>query len=252
MSTPPGQAREKEERDFVSAVDIEVERKIRRFLEQRTPHLGFIGEESGEKVDFGSDEIWTLDPLDGTSNLLHGIPLCGVSLGLIRDERPILGVIALPFLNERYFAAEGFGAFAGMRKLAVTRPVRLSDAIVSIGDYAVGNKSEEKNRARLALSRFLAPKVERIRMFGSAAVDLAWLSAGRTDASIALGNKLWDMAAGVIIARESGAEVFDLDGSDHTTNSRVTAATSKELVGPILEVLAETYREAESLRPSVS
>ncbi|KJE19349.1 inositol monophosphatase/fructose-1,6-bisphosphatase family protein [Frankia torreyi] len=246
MSTPPGEAREKEERDFVSEVDLAVEREVRRFLERRTPHLAFLGEEGTGEVVLNSKNTWALDPLDGTSNFLHGIPLCGVSLGLISEGRPIVGVIALPFLNERYSAAEGHGSFVGTRKIAVTRPGRLSNAIVSIGDYAVGSKSEEKNRARLALSRFLAPKVERVRMFGSAAVDLAWLSAGRTDASIALGNKPWDMAAGVVIAREAGAAVFDRDGSDHTTNSRVTAASSKELVGPILEVLSETYREAES------
>ncbi len=237
---------EKEERDFVSDVDIEVERKVREFLAQKSPWIEFVGEENFAGLVVDSEQTWVLDPLDGTSNFIHGIPMFGVSLGLIQEGRPIVGVIAIPYLGERYYAHKGSGAFCNGRQIHVSRVAQLSRAIVSVGDYAVGKNAEEKNRYRIALTYQLAAKVERVRMFGSAAVDLAWLAAGRTNASISLGNKPWDMAAGVVIAREAGAAVFDLDGSPHTVASRITAATSRELASEIQKVISAVFGETAS------
>ncbi len=241
MNRGAKEVHEKEERDFVSDVDILVERRVQEHLARSTPSIEFVGEEHYSGVPFSTSRTWVLDPLDGTSNFLHSIPLFGVSLGLVQDGRPIIGVIALPYLGEVYYAHEGLGAFCGNRRIAISRVARLSRAVVSIGDYAVGSGAEDKNQHRLALTHRLAPKVERLRMFGSAAVDLAWLAAGRTNASISLGNKAWDMAAGVIIAREAGAEVFDFDGSPHTIDSRITAATSTELADQIKEIVASVF-----------
>jgi myo-inositol-1(or 4)-monophosphatase len=245
ITRSPGDIQEKGDRDFTSQVDFEVERTVREFLGKRTPAMGFIGEEEG--VFGGGDGLeptWALDPLDGTSNFIHGLPLCGISLGLICDQAPVLGVVDLPFLRERYSAARGRGAFLGKQEIAVPRNKEsLRDAIVSIGDYAVGHKSPAKNRVRLALTRLLAGQVERIRMFGSAAIDLVWVAGGRTDVSIALSNKPWDMAAGVIIARESGAHVFDTDGSSYTTRSTATIVASGTLAPQVLHLVSQAIGE---------
>jgi myo-inositol-1(or 4)-monophosphatase len=129
---------EKADRDLVSDVDIAVERAVRDYLHQATPDIGFLGEEEGGPDDPGTGWIWALDPIDGTSNFAHGIPLCATSLALMRDGSPVLGVIDAPFLGERFHAARGHGAWSGDRRLAASGTTALHEAIVAIGDYATG------------------------------------------------------------------------------------------------------------------
>src|SRR4051812_10380121 len=189
---------EKSDRDLVSDVDLAVERAIRAHLETETPGIGFLGEEEGRTGKPGAEWVWTLDPIDGTSNFAHGIPLCAVSLALLHNGHPVLGVIDAPFLAERYHAIEGQGAYLGAERLSASGATELRDAVVAIGDYAVGEDADRKNQLRLAATLQLVPRVHRIRMLGTAALDLAWVAAGRLDASVTLGNKPWDVAAGVI------------------------------------------------------
>jgi myo-inositol-1(or 4)-monophosphatase len=160
-----------------------------------------------------------------------------VSLALVRDRRPVLGVIDLPLLGARYWASDGEGAHGQGGQLRVRDVERLDDAVLAIGDYAVGAGAEDRNRVRLRLTQLLAGQVLRVRMFGSAAIDLAWLAEGKIDASITLSNRPWDMSAGVVLAREAGARVIDHDGSDHTTDSAATIAASPGLCGELLAVL---------------
>ncbi len=156
--------------------------------------------------------------------------MCATSLALLRDGRPVLGVIDAPFLAERYHAVEDHGAWNGTRPLAASTTASLRDAIVAIGDYATGREATRKDQARLAATIALTSRVHRIRMLGTAAIDLAWVADGRLDASITLGNLPWDMAAGVIIAREAGAAVTDLDGTPHTAHSAATIAAAPALI----------------------
>lgn len=233
----PGVVTAKGDRDMATEVDYAVEHAVREFLSRETPEIGFLGEEEGvSRVSDGP--MWALDPVDGTANFLHGIPLCGVSLGLVDEDRSILGVIDLPFLDLRYSAAERAGATVNGSEIRVSDTRELQAAIVAIGDYAVGENADERNRPRLALTRELAARVQRVRMFGSAAIDLAWVADGRIDANIMLSNNPWDTAAGVIIAREAGATVIDLDGSQHTMTAHATIAASPELVPDLMELIA--------------
>jgi myo-inositol-1(or 4)-monophosphatase len=187
--------------------------------------------------------MWALDPVDGTANFLHGIPLCGVPLGLVDKDTPhTLGMIDLPFLNLPYSAAEGVGAVANVSDMRVSDARELQAAIVAIGDYAVGENAHERNRPRLALTEELAARVQRIRMFGSAAIDLAWVADGKIDANIMLSNNLWDTAAGVIVAREAGAAVVDLDGSPHSMTAQATIAASPKLMADLVKLIAEVGR----------
>ena len=118
-------------------------------------------------------------------------------------------------MDSRYWAAQGHGAHRDGRALKVRDVDRLDDAVLAIGDYAVGPGATDKNRIRLNVTELLAGRALRVRMLGSAAIDLAWLAEGRLDASVTLSNRSWDVAAGVIIAREAGAVVLDYDGSQH-------------------------------------
>lgn len=237
---PNGRLTVKGDRDIATAVDYVVEREVRRFLAEATPELGFLGEEEGASDDAQSDQpYWVLDPIDGTSNFAHGLPLCSISLGLVRDQASIVGVIDLPFLGERYEAVSGGGARLNGAVLQRGPDPGLPRAIVAIGDYAVGEDAGERNQVRLRLTALLAAKVERVRMFGSAAIDLAWVAAGRLDGSLMLANKPWDTAAGVLLAVEAGAAVCDLDGSPHKVTSSGTVAVASGLREELLGLLEE-------------
>jgi myo-inositol-1(or 4)-monophosphatase len=232
--------REKGDRDLVTEVDLAVEREVRAFLEQETPEIGFLGEENGGQGLAGTDSlVWTLDPIDGTSNFAHGIPLCAVSLGLVSDGESIVAAIVAPFLELRYHGVKGEGAFSNGKRITASQTADLAKAIVSIGDYAVGADAAEKNEKRLRLTALLAELVERVRMFGTAALDLAWVGEGRTDAAIILANKPWDTAAGVLIAREAGATVLDEFGDFHTFNSKATIAISPGITSAIMKIVAD-------------
>jgi myo-inositol-1(or 4)-monophosphatase len=234
--TPAGTLAPKGDRDYTSEVDLAVERHVRDFLAERAPGIAFVGEEESAAAT-DEAEWWTLDPIDGTVNFAHGLPLCAVSLALVRDRRPVLGVIDLPLLNARYWASDGEGAHGPGGLLRVRDVARLDDAVLAIGDYAVGAGAEDRNRVRLRLTQLLAGRALRVRMFGSAAIDLAWLAEGKVDASITLSNRPWDMAAGAVLAREAGARVVDHDGSEHTTDSAATIAVSPALCDDLLALL---------------
>ena len=235
----PGTLTAKGDRDMASEVDFAIEGRVRAFLAEKTPAIGFLGEENG--TSGGTDELmWALDPVDGTVNFVHGSPLCAISLGLIAQSRSVLGVIDLPFLGGRYSATEGRGAELDGQPIHVSSVTDISEAVVAIGDYAVGEGAEEKNQQRLAMTHRLSAKVQRIRMHGSAAIDLAWLAAGRVDAVAMLANKPWDTAAGVIIARQAGAEVIDSNGHAHSLTAKASIAANVLLVPQVLELVTGT------------
>ena len=238
----PGALTFKGDRDMASEVDYQVEREMRRLLSERAPAIGFMGEEDG--MTGSADTLWTLDPVDGTANFVRGIPLCAISLALVIDRQPVLAVISLPFLQETYTAERGGGAFEGNRRLKCSGTSDLIDAIVSIGDYAVGDRASEKNRLRFALTEELAGTVQRVRMLGTAAIDLAWVASGRLDASIMISNKPWETAAGTLVAMEAGATVVDDDGSPHSLESKATIAVTPQLLPGILAILSDASRDA--------
>lgn len=236
LTHAPGHLTAKGDRDMASEVDYAIERKLAALLREKTPDIGFLGEEDGKR-GIPSELTWTLDPIDGTVNFIHGSPLCGISLALLRDRTPVLGVVDLPFLGMRYTATEGGGAFRDSHRLSVSSATTLREAVVAIGDYAVGEDALEKNEIRLGITTRLAQVVQRIRMHGSAAIDLVWLAEGRIDAVVIMSNQPWDTAAGVIIAREAGASVVDSDGSVHTSASSATIAANSELLTDLLALI---------------
>jgi myo-inositol-1(or 4)-monophosphatase len=240
----PASLTEKHDRDLVSDVDLAIERQIRAHLADATPGIGFLGEEEGRSGSHTSGWLWTLDPIDGTSNYAHGIPLCAASLALLHDGRPVLAVIDAPFLGQRYHAVEGHGAYASDTRLSVSATGQLRDAIIAVGDYATGPSAGHKNEQRLAVTVHLTPRVHRIRMLGTAALDLAWVAAGQLDASITLANDPWDTAAGVLLVREAGGTVVDTDGNNHAFDSAATIAGPHTLISQLLPLLQATQPDS--------
>lgn len=243
-SRAPGSVTEKSARDLVTDIDLAVEDAVRSFLARETPHIGILGEEHGHSGP--ADGLWwALDPVDGTTNFARGIPLCGVSLGLVVGRRPVLAAIDLPFLEVEYSAVEGGGAFVGAERISSSGVRDISRAVISVGDFAVGADAEPKNRLRVALLTRLGARAQRIRMLGSAAIDLAWVAHGRLDAAIILANLPWDTMAGVLLVREAGGVVVDLDDSEHTTDSAATIAVCHGLRTEVLAILRESHVDAQ-------
>jgi myo-inositol-1(or 4)-monophosphatase len=225
----------KGDRDVVTDLDIAVERRTRGFLHERTPAIGFLGEEEGG--DTGPGLRWILDPVDGTANLIRGLPLTGISLALADGAQALLGVISLPLLGRTYWAGDGLGAWRDGQPARVSAARSLPEAMIAVGDYGTGPDAAERNQAALAIHAGLAPRAQKVRMLGSAAVDLALVADGTLDASLTLGNRPWDMAAGVVIARAAGAIIMDADGSPYTLGSLATIAAAPGLAGPVLGIV---------------
>lgn len=230
----PGALTFKGDRDMASEVDFVVEREVRAFLERETPEIGVLGEEEGGATD---GTRWVLDPIDGTVNFIHGVPLWAISLGLIHEGRAVAGVIDHPALGTRYAAAEGLGATCNDKPIRGSECSDLTDALVAVGDYAVGPDAEAQNAERFALTQRLYPRAQRLRMIGTAATALTWTANGYFDATIMFSNKPWDTMAGVSICREAGVTVLDLDGTDHSPESQATFAVSAGLREPLLELI---------------
>jgi myo-inositol-1(or 4)-monophosphatase len=243
----PGTLIDKGDRDPTSEVDLTVEHFVRDFLHEKMPDAGFLGEEEGGPAT-GREFLWMLDPIDGTVNFLHGLPLCAVSLSLLCADTVIAAVVDLPFIGTQYTAVLGHGAYADNKRLQVSKTSTLATALVSIDQYTFGDDAERKNRLRLCLTEHLAHDAQRVRMLGASAIDLAWTAEGRLDACIMLGNNPWDTSAGVLIAREAGARVLDQDGSDHSQQSLSTIAVTPTLETNLMAVVQAAVAESSGLR----
>jgi myo-inositol-1(or 4)-monophosphatase len=192
--------------DLVSDADREAERTIRELLARERPDDGLLAEE-GSRAQAESGRRWIVDPLDGTINFLYGFPAWAVSVALEDADGLAVGVVHSPIHAETFTARRGEGAFLGERRLAVREPRSLDRALV-----ATGFSYEQERRAQQAeVMRELLPRARDIRRAGAAALDLAWLAAGRVDAFFERGLQPWDWAAGRLLVEEAGGAVEWLD-----------------------------------------
>ena len=199
--------------DFVSAADRRAEEVIFAELSRVRPGYGFLMEERG--VIEGSDRThrWIVDPLDGTLNFLHGMPHYGISIGLERDGDLVAGVVYDLSRNEIFAAERGRGAFLNDRRIRVGARSRMDEAVIATGIPYHGKTGHDVFAREIAA---ISDKVAGVRRFGSAALDLAWVAAGRFDAFWERGLQPWDIAAGIVLVREAGGFVRGLDGAEPT------------------------------------
>jgi len=219
--------------DFVSQADLRAEQSIREDLAKARPGYAFLMEESGASGGDNWTWRWVVDPLDGTSNFLHGIPHWAISIGLERrlqdgSTEIAAGCIYAPAADEMFWAEKGGGAFLNERRLRVSARRDMQQAMFATGiPFAVVPR-----RRQLAFARTLAtlmPQVAGIRRFGAAALDLAWVAAGRYEGFWELGLKPWDMAAGLLIVREAGGFVTDPQGGQDPLATGEVVATNAHL-----------------------
>jgi myo-inositol-1(or 4)-monophosphatase len=218
---PEGLDSKSSETDLVSDADREAERAIRELLQAERPDDGLLAEE-GSQSDGESGRRWIVDPLDGTINFLYGFPAWAVSIALEDSDGLAVGVVHSPVHRETFSAARGEGARLGDRPLRVRDPSQLSRAMVATGfSYEPERRSEQAE-----VMRRLLPRARDIRRAGAAALDLAWVAAGRVDAYYERGLQAWDWAAGQLLVKEAGGAVLALAG----TPPGVIAAASPELL----------------------
>ncbi len=214
--------------DFVSQADIRAEQTLKEELNKARPGYAFVMEESGVSGSENWSWRWVVDPLDGTTNFLHGIPHWAISIGLERrlpdgTSELAAGLIYAPAADEMFWAEKGGGAFVNERRMRVSARRDMTEAVFATGVPFRAVSAARRN----AFSRtmvHLMPQVAGIRRFGAAALDLAWVAAGRYDGYWELGIKHWDIAAGVLMVREAGGYATSTGDEDPRDSGNVIAA----------------------------
>ena len=195
--------------DFVSSADRRAEDLLYKELSKARPTFGFIMEERGKVAGSDPSQTWIVDPLDGTTNFLHGIPQFAISIAAMKDENIVAALVFNPVADELFVAERGRGGFLNERRLRVAGRRDLSNSVVCCGIPHAGRGDSAKFRGELAA---VQSHVAGVRRTGAAALDLAWVAAGRFDGFWERALSPWDLAAGILLVREAGGIVTDLDG----------------------------------------
>jgi myo-inositol-1(or 4)-monophosphatase len=227
--------------NFVTAADRRAEELLYEELSKARPAYGFLGEEGGMREGTDKTHRWIVDPLDGTTNFLHGIPQFAVSIALEREGVIVAALTYNPANDELFVAERGKGAFLNNQRIRVAARRRLADAIVGCGLPHYG-------RGDLRLSRFEIAAAQQnfagLRRYGSATLDLAWVAAGRLDAYWERDLSPWDMAAGILLVREAGGFASDLDGGDAIFAKSQIAAGNETMHQELIRLLREADKAA--------
>jgi len=222
----------KSKSQIVTTADLISEKIILKALRKKFPTHRIISEEAGSN-QIKSDFVWSVDPLDGTTNYSIGNPLFAVQLALFYKLKPILSVAYAPVLNELYFAKEGKGAFLNGKRMKVSKVKKMDEAIVT---YCHGSMEKHLKRAVKVYQKIKLTSLDS-RQLGSAALELGFVAAGRTECIIIPGAHSWDVGAGTLMVREAGGKVTDFKGQDWNLNSIDMVGTNGLMHKNILKLL---------------
>ena len=195
--------------DLVTEADVAAEQAVLAVLEEHTPELGVLAEESGRRAGQGSELEWCVDPLDGTTNYAHRYPFFGTSIGLTWRGQPLLGALAVPALEQLYWAAPGLGAWCNDSPISVSSCDGLASSLLVTGFAYDRHERLDNNYAEFA---WFTHRTRGVRRGGAAAVDLAFVADGRLDGYWERGLSPWDLAAGVVLVEQAGGVVCAYDG----------------------------------------
>lgn len=229
--------------DYVTAADLESERTLRSILLGKYQDHGFVGEEgeaSGSALPRKTEELgrFIVDPLDGTTNFVHGVPHFAVAIALERGGRTVCAVVFDPPKGDMFVAEAGRGAWLGEQRLRVATDDDLSRAIVATGiPHASGPRRQPSHDAYLAMLRGVMREAAGVRRFAAAALDLAYVAAGRFAAFFEFGLSAWDLAAGALLVREAGGQVSQPNGGEDVLLSGDVLATNGRLHTKMLALL---------------
>jgi len=228
-------------RNFVTAADHRAEAIVHEELAKARPDYGFLGEEGGARPGTDKSHRWIVDPLDGTTNFLHGIPHFAIAIALERNGTVVAGLVYNPANDEMFIAERGKGAFLNDKRIRVAARDRLADAIVGCGlpHHGRGDLTLARNEIAGAQRAFAG-----LRRYGAAALDLAWVAAGRLDAYWERDLSPWDLAAGSLLVREAGGFVSDMDGGDAILQKGNVVAGNETMHRELLRLLQEAGKTA--------
>jgi myo-inositol-1(or 4)-monophosphatase len=220
--------------DFVSAADRKAEEILHQELSRARPGYGFLMEEGGTIEGTDGQHRWLIDPLDGTTNFLHGIPVFAISVALERQGTIVAGVVYNPVMDELYVAERGGGAFVNDRRLRVSRRTALHECVVGTGVPHLGRPDHAGYLKELEA---VMGETAGIRRVGACAIDLCWVAAGRFDGFFEHGLHPWDVAAGMLMIREAGGFVSDFDGRDKIFETGGIVAGNEDVHRRLLTIL---------------
>ncbi|MEQ8510595.1 MAG: inositol monophosphatase family protein [Rhodospirillaceae bacterium] len=229
--------------DFVSAADTRTEKTLQYELSKARPGFGFIMEESGEVKGEDPNRTWIIDPIDGTTNFIHGIPHFAISIALMEHGELVAGLVYNPIFEELFVAEKGQGATCNNRRLRVASRENLSDCVLATGIPHLGRGDHAKYMPQLTAAMAATAG---IRRFGSASLDLAYVAAGRVDGFWETGLQTWDVAAGILLVREAGGFITEIDGKGDGLSGESVLATNPRLHRPLSHLL--TGKKTERLR----
>tara|TARA_B100000686_G_C16665645_1_gene903450 strand:+ start:435 stop:1220 length:786 start_codon:yes stop_codon:yes gene_type:complete len=220
--------------DFVTASDKRVEKILIEELQKARPDYSILSEEIGE-INNDKSFRWIIDPIDGTANFLHGIPHFAISIGLEKNKEIICGIIYDPIKDEMFVAEKGNGSYLNNQRIRVSSRSKLKDCIIFTGGPK--QKSKDRELALTEYKKFSTKTLIPIRKMGSAALDLAYIAAGRCDGFWQRNLNYWDIAAGIIIIKEAGGFVTDFSGGDKYIENKTILATNSRINKEMIEVL---------------
>jgi myo-inositol-1(or 4)-monophosphatase len=234
--------------NFVTTADHRSEETIFRELSKARPGYGFLMEERGAVEGPDKTHRWIVDPLDGTTNFLHGIPLFCIAMALERDGEVVSGLVFNPILDELYTAEKGQGAFVNSRRLRVAARKSLTDCVISVG---IPHRGRGDHARFIAEATTLMSQVSGLRRTGSAAIDLAWVAAGRFDGYYEHDLGAWDIAAGALLVREAGGFVTDLDGQQRMLETGGVVAGNQLVQKALIAALSQPKVKAPATASAV-
>jgi myo-inositol-1(or 4)-monophosphatase len=220
--------------NFVSAADRRAEETIHAELARARPSFCFLMEERGPLSGKDADNVWMVDPLDGTTNFLHGIPLFAISIAHVKNGEPQAGLIFNPVADEMFVAERGKGAFLNNRRIRVAARRELTDCVVTCGIPHRGRGDSALFRRELGT---VQERVAGLRRTGAAALDIAWVAAGRFDGFWERDLSAWDLAAGLVILREAGGYATDIEGGDAILDTGSIIAGNEDIQRALLALL---------------
>tara|TARA_R110000787_G_scaffold140526_6_gene254076 strand:+ start:438 stop:1229 length:792 start_codon:yes stop_codon:yes gene_type:complete len=225
--------------DFVTEADRRTEKILFDELRKARPSFGFLMEEGGIVEGENASERWIIDPIDGTTNFLHGIPHFAISIAAERDGELVAGVVYEPIRDELFWAERSEGAYLNRRRLRVSERSSLGDALLATG-IPFGNRPGRKSF--IAMLNAAMDRTAGVRRQGSAALDLAYVAAGRYEGFWETALSPWDIAAGIVIVREAGGMVSEIDGRAGMLHGKSILATNQKLYDGIRKMLTEAMR----------
>ena len=220
--------------DYVTAADIKAEQTLFEELLRARPGYGFLGEERGMIDGTDKTHTWIVDPLDGTTNFLHAMPHFAINIALQREGGIVAAVTYNPATSDLFWAERGRGAYLNDRRLRVAARARFEEAVFATGIPFMGHGQHARFLKEL---HQISQRVSGVRRFGAAALDLAWVAAGRFDGYWERDLHPWDIAAGILLVTEAGGKVTDADGGEDPLATGSICAANPELHGPLLERL---------------